>query len=65
LESRTQSQVLDFYHLSTYVNKAAEELFPKKFLERQNWTDYWLHKIKSSNNGVIKLIDEIQELKKS
>jgi hypothetical protein len=65
LESRTQSQVLDFYHLSTYVNKAAEELFPKKFLERQNWSDDWLHKIKYSNNRAIKLSDEIQDLEKS
>jgi hypothetical protein len=65
LDSRTQSQTLDFFHLSTYVNKAADELFPKKICDREEWSEEWLLKIKYSNDGVEKLIDEIQQLKKT
>jgi hypothetical protein len=65
LESRTQTQALDFYHLSTYVNKAADTLFPKNQIDRAKWSKDWNHKIKFSNNGVELLIDEIQERKKA
>jgi hypothetical protein len=65
LEPRTDTQILDFYHLSTYVNKAGEALFPKKLAERNEWSDYWPHKIKHSNNGVELLIDDIKLQKKT
>jgi hypothetical protein len=61
LTPRTDVQVLDFYHMSTYVCKASDILFPKKISDRDEWTETWLHKIKYSNNGADLLIEELEE----
>lgn len=63
LTPRTDVQVLDFYHMSTYVCKASEIIFGNKISDREEWTETWLHKIKYSNNGVELLINELEERK--
>ncbi|MDR1872123.1 MAG: ISKra4 family transposase, partial [Deltaproteobacteria bacterium] len=42
----------------------ADALFPRKRADREEWSDFWHHKIKYSNNGVDLLIDDIKVRKK-
>jgi hypothetical protein len=65
LNARTDYQVLDFYHLSEYVGKAASALFkPSQEEEKEEWLTNWLHKIKHSNTGAMELRDELNKIKK-
>jgi hypothetical protein len=59
LNERTEFQVLDFYHMSEYVSKAASALYKSKG-EQEAFKEEWLHYIKHHCRGVYKLIEELE-----
>jgi hypothetical protein len=63
LNERTDYHVLDFYHLSEHVGKAAEAIFGNKLTEKETWLKEWLHTIKHTNRGVYRLIEYLEEIK--
>ena len=45
LEKHTDMQVLDFYHASEYLTKAADVLFPKEKSAREEWLEKVCHRL--------------------
>ena len=64
LETFTTRQVLDFYHASEYLTKAADAAFPGKAKERKTWLDDASHRLKHNKTGPKILIKEIEAFKK-
>ncbi len=46
LEKYTDQQVLDFYHATSYLAKAAQAAFPRSKANRQAWLDEHCHTLK-------------------
>jgi hypothetical protein len=64
LDLVTDYQTLDFYHLSEYITKASHCVYlPTAENIRKQWFRETCHKIKHSNDGVYKLIDELRKIK--
>jgi hypothetical protein len=63
LKDKTDFQVLDFWHVSTYVTDAATGLFGAKEdnPEKKAYIASWLHTIKHSDTGVAELSEDIME----
>lgn len=60
LQEHTQIQVLDFFHASGYLDKAAMGVVPKKN-ERKNWMDVRAHELKHEPGKVTELLEEMKE----
>lgn len=60
LKAHTEAQVLDFYHASEYVAKAAKAVFAKK-AEREPWLADRLHRLKHKQGAASRLIKEMEE----
>jgi hypothetical protein len=63
LEQHTDEQVLDFWHASQYVHKAADAYwgFSSKWKdEKDAWLDEWHHILKHDTRGVDKLLSELK-----
>jgi hypothetical protein len=54
LEERTDYQVLDFFHLSEYIGKAANAIY-KTAQQQEEFKDHWCHYIKHHYRGAYKL----------
>lgn len=63
LTSRTDEQVLDFYHATEYVGNAANILHKRKTNapQKEMWLSDHLHKLKHTNRHIGKLIKELEE----
>lgn len=66
LDEITDYQILDFYHLSDYIHKAAHLIFGqdpkgKKKNEKDVFLEYWHHKIKYQSYGVSRLIETLEQ----
>lgn len=65
LEKHTNHQILDFYHASEYVHKAAETKFKKKKEQsgKNIWLDDRMHKLKHNKGGASRILREFQDWK--
>jgi hypothetical protein len=59
----TDRQVVDFYHASGYVGKAAAAMFPgrKQAKERSAWIEDRLHRLKHKQGAASRLLEEMEE----
>jgi hypothetical protein len=64
LTERTDIQVLDFFHLSEYIAKAAAALNLKE-QEQEDFKTEWCHDIKHHCRAVYKLISELETIVQS
>ena len=67
LETHTDRCVLDFWHVSEYVHKAADAYWGSsmKWKEsKEEWLEYWHHALKHESAGALTLLAELQERKK-
>jgi hypothetical protein len=51
LSQYTEVQILDFYHATEYLAKAADDLYPKESKLRKEWLDTACHNLKHNANG--------------
>jgi hypothetical protein len=61
LDELTDIQVLDFFHASEYVNRAAEVLFSNSKRRQKEWAETSCQKLKYCENGASELLDELKE----
>ena len=59
----TDRQLVDFYHASEYVGKAALAMFPGKkgAEEREAWLEDRLHRLKHKQGAAARLLEEMEE----
>jgi len=60
LDEHTEVLVLDFFHVSEYVNKAAAAAYPQHPAKASAWVADALHELKHVSGGAGKLIDELE-----
>lgn len=62
LETRTDTQIIDFYHVTEYLNKASESMFPgkKNLTKKQEWLDNACHNLKHTHGTALYLLDELK-----
>jgi len=60
LEEYTEHQVIDFYHATQYLKKAADAFFPNESKSQQAWMDVSCHKLKHNINGPDELLQEMR-----
>jgi len=66
LEQHTDEQVLDFWHASQYVHKAADAYWggsAKWKDDKDAWLENWHHTLKHDSRGAKKLLSELKRLK--
>ena len=56
------TQVLDFYHASGYLEKAAKALYPRSRKQRQAWTDQQAHRLKHEVGAAKALLAEFEAI---
>ena len=63
LSPMTDRQVVDFYHASEYVGKAASAMFvgKKRAEERAAWLEDRLHRLKHKQGAATRLLEEMEE----
>jgi hypothetical protein len=61
LKAHTDIQILDFYHASEYLTKAADAVFAGKAEERRLWLEAACHKLKHNRTGPESLMREFAE----
>ena len=63
LEKYTDTQVIDFWHVSEYVAKASNAIYPRKKENeiREEWLETNLHDLKHEDGGALKLLHEMEE----
>lgn len=63
LEKWTDRAIIDFYHASEYVGKAANAMFPaaSKTAQREQWLKDTLHDLKHKNGAAKRLLNEFME----
>lgn len=64
LNSRTDEQILDFYHATEYITAASVSLF-KKDEQRRKWASDKCHQLKHDSNGAEEILQEMKLLKKT
>jgi hypothetical protein len=67
LEQHTSDLILDFWHVSEYVHKAADAYWgsAQKWKEsKEDWLEHWLHRLKHDMDGAAELIAELKSRKK-
>jgi hypothetical protein len=67
LEKHTSELLLDFWHVSEYVHKAADAYWgtAQKWEEsKKDWLEEWLHRLKHESGGASALIAELKTRKK-
>jgi hypothetical protein len=60
LEEHTEVLVLDFYHVSEYINKAAAAAYPNDPKKAGTWIADALHTLKHEENGAAAVIAEFE-----
>lgn len=61
LEPYVDEVVLDFFHVSEYVGRAATALHPKNLEAREAWLEDRLHRLKHNQGAAKRLLDEMLE----
>lgn len=62
LEKFTTTQILDFWHLSEYLNAVAPALFPRSSEERKEWVEETLHHLKHNHGAARNIHAELGEV---
>jgi hypothetical protein len=60
LDLMTEVQVVDFYHVTTYVWSAAEALFAQDGASLRPWVEDWCHRLKHEPGAARALIAELE-----
>ena len=60
LDLMTEIQVVDFYHVTTYVWSAAEALFADDGSKLRPWVDDWCHRLKHEKGAAKALIADLE-----
>jgi hypothetical protein len=60
LDTVTRLQVVDFYHVTRYLRKAAEVLFAASGAELRPWVDGWWHRLKHEAGAAATLVAELE-----
>ena len=60
LDTVTSRQVVDFYHVTTYVWSAAEALFAHDGAGLRPWVDDWCHRLKHEKGAARALIADLE-----
>ena len=61
LKTRTDKQILDFYHATSYLGKAANVMYPKKSeaCSKAEWLDNACHTLKHKQGAASRLLNEM------
>lgn len=67
LETRTDTQIIDFYHVTEYLNKASESMFPgkKNLTKKQEWLDNSCHDLKHTPGTPLHLVNELKSFQET
>ncbi len=67
LNTRTDKQMVDFWHASGYLGKTAEAMFDgkRKAAKKQDWLDEACHKLKHNVGAATRLLKEMKEYRDS
>jgi hypothetical protein len=60
LDTVTPAQVVDFYHVTTYLWAAAEALFAQDGSGLRPWVDDWCHRLKHERGAAAALIADLE-----
>jgi hypothetical protein len=60
LETVTQKQVVDFFHATQYLGKAADPLFADDGAGQRPWIDSWCHRLKHEPGAAAALIADLE-----
>ncbi len=60
LEPYTDQQILDFYHATGYLAKAAQAAFPRDQAKRQAWLDDHCHTLKHKQGAAGRMLKEME-----
>lgn len=65
LKPRTDTQILDFYHVTEYLNSASETMFPgkKNYPKKKEWLDNSCHDLKNTPRTPLRLLKELKVFK--
>lgn len=64
LKAHTDEQILDFWHVTEYLGKVAEAVFPRNKAARKEWLDDRCHRLKHKQGTASRLLTEMEEFKK-
>lgn len=64
LKPHTDEQILDFWHVTEYLAKVAEAVFPRDKVARVEWLDDRCHRLKHKRGIASRLLAEMEEFKK-
>ena len=62
LKTYTDKQILDFYHATGYLAKAAHAAFPRHKSKRQDWLDAHCHTLKHKQGAAGRMLKEMEAL---
>ena len=62
LEQFTDDECIDFYHVTTYLGKAARAVHPRSFEAREKWLEERCHQLKHQKGTPQAIIKELEEL---
>jgi hypothetical protein len=62
LAQHTSSQCLDFQHVVSYVQRAANVACPRRVAERDEWVTDWCHRLKHEVGAAARFLAELQRL---
>ena len=60
LDTVTEKQVVDFFHATQYLGKAAEPLFAADVAGQRPWVDSWCHRLKHEPGAAAALIADLE-----
>jgi hypothetical protein len=62
LEQHTDAQVLDFWHASEYIHRAAAAIFGRRTVEKEAWLEDRLHRLKHRRGAAARLLTELESV---
>lgn len=62
LEKFTTTQILDFWHLSEYLHKAAAAFIPRSRAQREQWLEDTLHALKHQHGAARRIHLQLEEI---
>jgi len=60
LDDVTDVQMLDFYHVTEYLAKAADAIFPDDIKSQKDWMDKSCHRLKHMQGAAKRLLNEME-----
>lgn len=62
LEPLTDTQVLDFFHATGYLDNGAKALHPRNQTHQKSWMDEHCHSLKHERGAALRLLAEMQAI---